>query len=440
MTHDEDGLTAPYRPVRPVTAPADGPWPGMLTWLASGERRVLVDAAVLGEDWGGWDAAPDGHVLAPLDLVRRRDGHDVALPVCTDRLTDFLARRRRRHPRLTPGEAVTIGVSLLRGCAELTDDPRAAAEWWLTEAGRPILVTDVGTRGAWEGAVGLLGELSDDMGHGRHWDDAIAALTAERFSAREAERAEQELFACAEPVALATGRDASRVSLDDRRREDAPHPRDRSRSVMWEQLIGHVDGDLADLVSKATTSLWRRAREPRAQGRRRAPLVMGGAVAVAVLAVGLMWPTGEADRATAEGGGAVSAATATPTVLAESVADAPAADEANSDASSEGDAGDPLDDSDLTVVAGRLLDRRRDCQGDAECLATVIMDPSVAFPAGAMDLPASGRAVELLDDFGGMAVLRVDGSDSSSPSQLVVIVRTNDEWLLRDVHDVAQQP
>jgi hypothetical protein len=34
----------------------------------------------------------------------------------------------------------------------------------------------------------------------------------------------------------------------------------------------------------------------------------------------------------------------------------------------------------------------------------------------------------------------VDAADGSSPSQMVVILRRDDKWLLRDVSDVAQQP
>jgi hypothetical protein len=38
-----------------------------------------------------------------------------------------------------------------------------------------------------------------------------------------------------------------------------------------------------------------------------------------------------------------------------------------------------------------------------------------------------------------VAVLQVDPVAPDSPAQLIVVVRTGDAWLLRDVHDVAQQ-
>ena len=64
--------------------------------------------------------------------------------------------------------------------------------------------------------------------------------------------------------------------------------------------------------------------------------------------------------------------------------------------------------------------------------------PITSVPPGAVDLDASVRDVEVLDDFGGVAVLRVSGPET--PDQVVVIARRDDSWLLRDVHDVAQQP
>ena len=39
-----------------------------------------------------------------------------------------------------------------------------------------------------------------------------------------------------------------------------------------------------------------------------------------------------------------------------------------------------------------------------------------------------------------IAVLRVDANDAALGSQMVVILRRDEKWLLRDVSDVAQQP
>ena len=157
------------------------------------------------------------------------------------------------------------------------------------------------------------------------------------------------------------------------------------------------------------------------------PWLIGGAAAVIVLAVGLLWPTGEEAPATADGGASAtpaSGASPTPAPTAATVGPLP-------------DASAPAD---LVQVTTELLDARRECAGDAGCLTRVMADPATSVPAGAIDLPADQRAIVLLDDFGGVAVLRVDPLGAGEDAQLVVIVRLNDEWLLRDVQDVAKQP
>ena len=64
-------------------------------------------------------------------------------------------------------------------------------------------------------------------------------------------------------------------------------------------------------------------------------------------------------------------------------------------------------------------------------------DPGRAFGAGVIDLDAAHRTITLLDDFGGVAVLRVDGQQAPTTAQLVVIVESDGRWRMRDVHDVA---
>jgi hypothetical protein len=199
----------------------------------------------------------------------------------------------------------------------------------------------------------------------------------------------------------------------------------------WQMLIGHVDTDLADTVSRVTTGLWRRARGPE-RPRRRAPWIVGGAVGAAVLAGGTLWPaaggeiTGgthsEPSEAASAGPAGAEGATAPPVPT---VPSAPTAEAAPPD---------------LAAVGSALLDERIACGSDHECLETVLSDASAPLGAGAIDLPSSARVVTLLDDFGDVAVLRVDASDGSLPAQLTVLVRQDEKWLLRDVHDVAQQP
>ena len=82
---------------------------------------------------------------APVDIVRRADGHDVALPVCTERLSDFLTRRAATP--LSAGERLTLAVSVARGVHELAaggTDAACPGTWWLTEAGQPMLAAHDG--------------------------------------------------------------------------------------------------------------------------------------------------------------------------------------------------------------------------------------------------------------------------------------------------------
>ncbi|KQZ84212.1 hypothetical protein ASD56_09415 [Microbacterium sp. Root166] len=425
MTADEDLLTDPYRALRPVSATADGPWPGMLVSLASGERRIHVAAADLPEDWWGWQGEPDGHLLVPLDVVRRDDGHDVAIPLCTERLADFLARRDAAGAALVDGEAVTVAVSVLRGCVELSGSD-VTGEWWLTEAGRPVLATDAVDRPATEGALEVLDRLGGSSRATGVWAELSSLVAAPRLSRVEAERLESELFGLAAPLPLQTATAGSRTARDLAvTARDATALAPTEHRSLWGALTRHLDGDLADMLSQVTTSLWRRGRAT--EGSRRMPWLIGGAAAVIVLAVGLLWPTGEEAPATADAGAsATPAGSAAPTPAPSTVSVGP-----------QPDAGAPTD---LVQVTTELLDERRACGGDAGCLGRVMADPSTPMPSGAIDLPPDQRAVVLLDDFGGVTVLRVDPVAAAEQPQLVVIVRLNDEWLLRDVQDVAQQP
>lgn len=438
VTIDDDALRGLYRAVRVIRAREDGPWPGVLVQTGAGETRVLVDVDSVGPQWHGWSAAPDGHVLAPLDLSRRVDGHDIVLPVCVERLDEFVRRRAARLP-LTPGEAVTLGVSVLRGCAELVATPDVPGEWWLDDAGRPVLATDASSRRAVEAAVDVLDRVSVDAAMQRTWDTAIRALTAERLSVLELTAGEDALFALAAPEPLTTVTLAPRsagegaAAVRETARDDQVVIAEPPRS-MWHALVAGVDDDLADTVSRATTAVWRRLRPTGQDGRRggrRAPWLVGAAVAVVVLVGGALWPTASG-VATAGSPGPAASPDATP------MPEAASAPEATGGAQLPVQTEDPMPD--LAAVTSALLDQRLACGADQACLAAVIVTPASVVSDGVIGLPPVERSVTLLDDFGDLAVLRVDARDTSHGSQLVVIIRQDEKWLLRDVHDVAQQP
>lgn len=439
MTTDDGALGRGYRAVRAVRAREDAPWAGTLVRTAAGEACVLVDARTLSERWLGWSAPADGHVLAPADIVRRADGHDAVLPMCAERLEDFVRRRAARLP-LSTGEAVTLGVSVLRGCEQIAGLPGTAGEWWLDHTGRPLLATDVSERRALDASASVLDQIQVEPRARYAWQSAVSAVSAERISVHDLDAAEQALFAVAEAEPLSPASLAPRTATEltaprvDHPPASAPAFQPASRSL-WQTLIAGVDDDLADTVSRATTAVWRKlgSRRPApARGARRAPWLVAAGVAVVVVAAGILWPSpnGPAD------GDAV------PDAVAVSPAATPQATRIAGSQPAPSGTDDPLpaapEPTDLVAATAALLDDRLACDGDGACLAALSADPG-RLPEGAIDLPADERTIALMEDFGDIAVLRVDANDATS-SQMVVILRENEKWLLRDVSDVAQQP
>ena len=72
--------------------------------VAAPRRRARVRRRT----WAGLDARRrDGHVLAPLDIVRRADGHDVALPVVHRAARATSSPRRAAAPVSVPARRLT---------------------------------------------------------------------------------------------------------------------------------------------------------------------------------------------------------------------------------------------------------------------------------------------------------------------------------------------
>ncbi|GAA3625415.1 hypothetical protein GCM10022200_04710 [Microbacterium awajiense] len=416
MTDAPDPLRAPVTALRRVTAGRDGPWDGTLVRL--GERGgVLVDIVELGADWPGSSAREDGHLVAALDVVRRHDGHDALLPALRDRLRDALARRGG-GAGLSDGEAVTVGVSALRAVAELAAiGVEPSGEWWVTADGRPVLALGVGTASARAATIELLNDMAAAPTR-RDWTDLAGAIAEPATPQRVLLRGEETLFATAAPAPLATEGIAPRPARSLRVADDGSSVEPERPGAPWfTALARHVDADLADTVSEVATDLWRRARTP----RRRRPWLVAALIGGAVVAGGLLWPAGPGSPATAEPAG-IDSAPAAPI-----------------DPDGTGTPDPPVDQTPagLDSVASQLLEARTACGGTSACLSELMQDPTSAVPAGPVDLPADERTVTVLDDLGGVAVLRVDGPDGRS--QLVVIAESGGRWLLRDVHDVAQQ-
>lgn len=494
-------LPGAHRVVRTLDG-AEGPFAGAL--VTSGEGvAVRVDAAAL-SGWVGWRHAGAEHVAAPLDVVRRRGGHDVLLPWCTDRVLGFLVRRTAAGTVLTPGECSTLVISLLRGLHEVGEDPGEArsGEWWVTDGGRPVFV--VGQGGDVREGIGVILErlqehspdkvvkrVLDSVGRGLE-----KAAAQPRLPVKLLAQWEQELLGVAAPQPLdralhapERAREVARaVTSHDLR--VSPRRGEPSRSA--EGLRGRRRGrrefrrsrgdrDIADRVRAAGALARvlgvavrertafarrngpRRATESAGAGsadvsRRRRALLIAGAAAAAVLAVGLLWPSGgvsgeaaDVEAADVEGG----ATSPEPSTAAstEAGADSEATQDPRRRAGSpdpdevspEPDEVTPAED-DPAAAAASLLRVIADCrvQGDVSCEDAVAEGATRVLDA--LDAATDGTPTfELVDEYGDIAVVRVavdaeaDAANTSG-RLIMVLLRTQEKWLVRDVYDVADQP
>ena len=84
--------------------------------------------------------------------------------------------------------------------------------------------------------------------------------------------------------------------------------------------------------------------------------------------------------------------------------------------------------------ATQLLAQYRECATASEqsCLATVLESASHTPEPGAID--AEDPTITLLDDLGGLIVLRVEATDLRT--QMLTLVRIADQWRIRDAVSV----
>jgi hypothetical protein len=417
-------LTDAYRLLRRV-GPPDAPLDGWLARCADG-RTVLLAAADALQEQHLLSVDAGAHVLGPRDVVRTGEAARFEFDWCVDRLDRVLSRRADAGAALTAGETITVAVSLRRGMAELSvtrparDAPWPRGHWWMTDAARPVFApdgsgppADAATRAALETAArscadsrvrGLIARWLESAADGPLTDASIEA----------------DLFAIAEPAPIRAEvfPPARSRSLDAAARLTEIVPADSHRQGLVGALERHIDTDISAMASDAVHSVLRRLR-----GRTRPrPWLMAAGAAAAVLVIGVLWPTGEDPPAQADQRRPASTS-------------APAAAEATAPSASPTPVAAATD---LESIVSALLDARAVCGDEPACLAGVVEDPRSGFGEGAIDLDAAQRTITLLDDFGGVAVLRVDGVQSATTAQLVVIVESDGRWRLRDVHDVAQ--
>ena len=468
----------------------EGAFAGALVTYEGGVA-VRRDAAQLA-GWLGWRLAGAEHVAGPLDVSRRAGGHDVLLPWCTERVQAFLARRGQREGRLTSGECTTLVVSLLRGLGELgaVEEGECHGVWWLTDGGRPLFVISEGAEarpGAIE-IVELLREQSTDkvlarvleaIGQGLRrsigqpqlprklidaWEIDLLDVAAPQPLQRRSHAPER-----ARDLARTLGSHDLRASSGsrpvraDRLRRDRRQTPPRRRVLIGEALRAVAGGALGGALSRAADireSLWARRKRAAADGqaheagppRRRRAVLMAAVAAAVVLAGGLLWPgadsSGEAsdggDRSPAtsssrDGSGKKPPAASSPTPVATKK-------EAATPETSEEERGE----DDPAAAVPELLHVIAQCglQHDAVCPKAVT--PGSAGVVEALDSVRSESATaELVDEYGDVAVVRLgvgdrngsgDGGDAPAASMMVVVVRADEKWLVRDVYDVADQP
>jgi hypothetical protein len=424
--------------------------------LVSDGDRQRVSADADGLDEALWRYAGAEHVAGVRDVLRTRDGQRVLLPWCADALDAVLARRATAERTLAPGEIVTLVGSLLRGIIEVAGDD-AHGRWWLDDECRPLFVPGEGT-GCASASVEIIERVRRDC-----TDRAMERLLRRvvegapdhrvvRLSLDEWERELTEL-AAPRPIDVAVYAPElvrelpvhrARVPQELQRVDDRPSRRERIEALRL-RTTERV-GAMRDRLRRAVPG--ERAREKPVEGGRpprRRMLLVGAAAAGVVLVGGLLWPTGGEDS-TAMDAAAVETVphvpTPQPSTAHPSTVNTPAASASPTTEPTEApkkpqdaDAGGGTIEE---TVAG-LLARIDTCRAkkDAQCAAAIV--PGAGGIQERLGTGGAARDLALIEDYGDIAVVRLGRTDEHG-EQMVVIVRQKDEWLVRDVYDVADQP
>ncbi|MFY9713786.1 MAG: hypothetical protein WAK00_09945 [Microbacterium sp.] len=464
---DKDGgdrtlVPGAHRVIRMLDA-QEGPFAGALVSRGSG-IAVQIDAAAL-SGWDGWAHAGAEHVAGPLDMVRRPDGHDVLLPWCSERLTAFLGRRAAAGVAVTAGETATLVGSLLRGVDELDGGAGVGGGWWLTDEGRPVFVLGEGESARESAAriVARLQESTTDRALARTLTAVQQGLEQPRVPRRVQDDWERELFDNAAPRPL-----RREVFAPERARDIVPQ-----RAVFEDATEAAPGRGLAAVVP--AVGRWARERwlalsvvrsevshrSPKSTGRRsagsgpaprrRRALVVAAAAAAAVLAVGLLWPTGGASEAGAQTDGASDAGTP-PSEEQTSPAETPAPnaepDEPTAPTAETG-ALPTAESSDPAYAATALLAVIRACAEAQDVLCTEAVAEGAVGVVERLGGIGTDRELALVDEYGDVAVIRVTPTGSAPEEDeqpvaaselMLVLVRLDENWLVRDVYDVADQP
>ena len=441
-------LPEAHRVIRPVDA-GESAFVGVL--VADGDGvRVRVDVETVGAAlWRYGDAA---HVAGVRDLVRRSDGHDALLPWCAERVATFLARREGAGASLSPGEAVTLVASMLRGIEECGGEALVGV-WWLADDARPLFVAGEGDAviGATRTLVGQVrGVIAD-----RALDRALAeiermpddhrvirqrlAVWETNLTAHAAPRALQRDVFAPEPVTgIPLHRAHVAVPLDERAEAGV-----RGLIRRAADAVGRHAGAVGAIGRRLMPA--RGERAPRQHNRhdvsprpgrapRRRMVILAAGAGVIVLAAGLMWPQ-EPEPSQADE--VLQTSTAQP-------ADETAAEESPRPVDATGAAAPPAGDTKgappdgTEAVATTLVSALASCRSEGDTTCAVAVAPGAGERVlAALMADVSTPDITPVEDYGDVAVVRLD---ANGVRQMLVLVRQNDSWLVRDVYDVADQP
>jgi len=226
---------------------------------------------------------------------------------------------------------------------------------------------------------------------------------------RDWEAVERRLFAHATPVPLVLGPlfpAAGPVADQQTCAQDGPAIR----------VVDLVDADLADATRQALEGVrghWRRSRAFRVS-------TLGAGIAVVAVLAFFLIPE---DRGAPPPPTVQAVADPVPTSTTPWLSDPPPVDERR-----------PLSD-DVEEIARTLFTALQGCHGDAACVSAY--EEHSAFPREPVVDGAAAGEIAVVDDFGGVTVVRVQAEEAT---QYVTLVRQNDRWLVRAVRTVADQP
>jgi len=415
-----DPLEIGVRRIRRVDAP-DVPYSATRAVMGESDAVLLVDALALA-DWPGWRATGAQHLLAPIDVLRRGDGHDAVISDLREPCSRTVGVRDEGDAGWMRGEAVTCVVSMLRGVSEAAardlEGDETVGGWWITVDGRPVFAF---AQGATEGSpiveatIDLLKRIQsacDDRVIARVIDDALDAVGRPSTLMRRAEEIEEALFEAAAPqpiAASAVKRPARRVP----RAIDVAEETDGGMIAKIRDAVErHLDARVGEAVSGVLRSIggWRK-RDGMQAGRQAVPekkhhgraLVIGLAAASVVLAAGMLWPAEEGS--TAE----------TPPVPTRSATVSPSPSATLTPAAM---TTDPVE------AASAVLAEWASCEADCDVALGIERAGAVA---------AADPSIAIVDDYGEVVLLTVRAEGEND--QLLVLERGRERWRVRDVFD-----